>query len=60
LAVNDAHGAVSQAVATPGRAREVLLLEILRQAVVFGNERGRGFDLCRAQQVLLAQRLSAD
>jgi hypothetical protein len=60
LAVNDTHPAVAQALLGEGRPREVLLLELLRQAVVFGNERGRGFDLCRAQQVLLAQRLSAD
>lgn len=60
LAVNFEIPAVRRAIEGPGRAREVLLLELMRQAIEFGREHGRSFDLCRAQQLLLAQRFGAD
>ncbi|MEQ1504546.1 MAG: hypothetical protein ABMB14_20070, partial [Myxococcota bacterium] len=60
FSVNLDHAPVRRALQADGRSREVLLLELVRQACAFGAEHGREFDLGRAQQVLLAQRFGAE
>ena len=57
IEVNRNHPLGRQALAGPGRARELLLLEMARMASDWGQERDRGFDLLEAQRILIAQRL---
>jgi len=55
--INRSHPLAEEALSRPGRARELILMEALRQVASWGAMHGRGFDLLDAQQVLVAQRL---
>jgi len=58
LGLNHARPLVRAAIGSPGRAREILLLEMARQICGFLHGRAP-VDLLKCQQVLLAQRLEA-
>ncbi|MEN0061891.1 MAG: hypothetical protein AAGA48_07040 [Myxococcota bacterium] len=55
--LNRAHPLAAKGYATPGRPRELLLLEMARQVCVWGEPMGLDLDLTRTQMVLLAQRI---
>ncbi len=57
LNVNRNHPLGRQALVVAGRARELLLLELIRHAAAWGAESGRPFDLLEAQRILVAQRM---
>lgn len=57
LNINRNHPLGRQALAVPGRAREMIVLELARRAAAWGAETGRPFDLLEAQRILVAQRL---
>ncbi len=57
LNINRNHPLGRQALAVPGRAREMVVLELARRAAVWGAETGRPFDLLEAQRILVAQRM---
>jgi hypothetical protein len=57
LAVQGGHPIAAAGLAGPGRAREVLLLELVRLACAWGRLRGAPLTLGIAQARLVAQRL---
>ncbi len=57
LNINRNHPLGRQALSVPGRARELILLDLARRAANWGAETGRPFDLLEAQRVLVAQRM---
>ena len=57
LNINRNHPLGRQALTVPGRARELVLLELARRAAIWGVETGRPFDLLEAQRILVAQRM---
>ncbi len=58
LLLNQGHPLTRAGIGQPGRHREVLLLEMARQICTWGEPLGLELDLCRTQQVLLAQRIA--
>jgi len=59
LRLNRDHVFVKAGLAAPGRAREVLLLELARLVVEWAAPRGARVDLASAHQTLVAQRFDA-
>jgi hypothetical protein len=59
IGLDESSPVVSHALAGPGRERELLLIHLARHLCTWGASAGHRFDLLRAQQVLLAQRLGA-
>ena len=59
LRANHRHPLVVRGLATPGRHREILLLEMARQVCAWAQPMGVDIDLPRAQLVLLGQRIDA-
>jgi hypothetical protein len=59
IGLDESSPVVSQALAGPGCERELLLIHLARHLCTWGASAGHRFDLLRAQQVLLAQRLGA-
>jgi len=59
LPLNHDHPMTKAAVGRPGPARELLLLELSRRIVTWGEERGLPLSMGRVHQALVAQRLDA-